>query len=170
MSIVCCLLFVVCCLVFGVCCLVSAVVWRLFYVVWCLLFVVCCLASGICCLLSVAYCLLLGVCCMLSVVCRLLSVVWCLVCAARGRQVYTNVDEAFHIKRASRSLAKTGCRVGGWRMTGSAAKRCTFYYRARAFFRNREGVPGEGWRFILPDGRLADLFSSILGNLFQCYF
>ncbi len=53
-------------------------------------------------------------------------------------------------------------------MTGSAAKRCTFCCRAIAL--KWEGVPGEGWHFILPGGRLADLFFSILGDIFQGYF
>ena len=69
---------------------------------------ICCLLLVVCCLLSVVFCLLSGVWCLLSVVCCSLSVVWCLLCVSRGRQVYTNVDEAFHIERASRSLAKTG--------------------------------------------------------------
>ncbi len=66
------------------------------------------LLSVACCLLSVVFCLLSGVWSLLSVVCCSLSVVWCLLCVSRGRQVYTNVDEAFYIERASRSLAKTG--------------------------------------------------------------
>ncbi len=69
---------------------------------------ICCLLLVVCCLLSVVFCLLSGVWCLLSVVCCSLSVVWCLLCVSRGRRVYTNVDEAFHIERASRSLAKTG--------------------------------------------------------------
>jgi Ca2+/Na+ antiporter len=68
---------------------------------------ICCLLLVVCCLLSVVFCLLSGVWCLLSVVCCSLYVVWCLLCVSRGRQVYTNVDEAFHIERASRSLAKT---------------------------------------------------------------
>ncbi len=67
----------------------------------CLLLVVCCLLSFVCCLVS-------GLCCLLSVVRCLLSV--SVVCF-KGRQVYTNV-EAFHIERASRSLAKTGFCLG----------------------------------------------------------
>ena len=74
----------------------------------CLLLVVCCPLSVVFCLLSGVWCLLSVVWCLLSVVCCSLSVVWCLLCVSRGRQVYTNVDEAFHIERASRSLAKTG--------------------------------------------------------------
>ncbi len=69
---------------------------------------ICCLLVVVCCLLSVVFCLLSGVWCLLCVVCYSLSVVWWLLCVSRGRQVYINVDEAFHIERASRSLAKTG--------------------------------------------------------------
>ncbi len=77
---------------------------------------ICCLLLVVCCLLSVVFCLLSGVWCLLSVVCCSLSVVSCLLCVSRGRQVYTNVDEAFHIERASRSLAKTGFCLGSFYM------------------------------------------------------
>ena len=67
------------------------------------------LLSVACCLLSVVFCLLSGVWSLLSVVCCSLSVV-CVCCVFQGvdKYIYTNVDEAFHIERASRSLAKTG--------------------------------------------------------------
>ena len=77
---------------------------------------ICCLLLVVCCLLSRVFCLLSGVWCLLSVVCCSLSVVSVLLCVSRGRQVYTNVDEAFHIKRASRSLAKTGFCLGSFYM------------------------------------------------------
>ena len=42
-------------------------------------------------------------------------------------------------------------------MTGSAARRCTFYFWAKAL--GKGGSLREGWRIILLYGRLADFFS-----------